>query len=75
MILEWLRHRVRRAYLRDLRQSIERPPEHIAVIQDGNRRYAREHGLESSTGHTHGADTTEDLLHWCDELSIAEVTL
>lgn len=74
-MLSWIRQRVRRAYLRELKQSIETPPAHIAVIQDGNRRYAREHGLESSDGHAHGAETTEEMLHWCDELSIEEVTL
>lgn len=74
-MFEWLRKRVRRTYLHELTQSIDSPPEHIAVIQDGNRRYARERGMDNSSGHVHGADTTEDLLHWCNELSIREVTL
>lgn len=71
----WLKTRIRRAYLRDLKESIEQPPEHVAVIQDGNRRYARERGMESSSGHKHGAETTEDLLHWCEEVGIREITL
>ena len=74
-MLEWVRSRIRRAYTRDLKQSLSTPPDHIAVIQDGNRRYAREHGMDSSDGHAHGADTTEEMLHWCNELSIDEVTL
>lgn len=74
-MLEWVRSRVRRAYIQDLKQSFSTQPDHVAVIQDGNRRYARERGMESSDGHAHGADTTEELLHWCNELSIDEVTL
>lgn len=71
----WLKKRIRRVYLRELKESIEESPEHVAVIQDGNRRYARDHGMDSSSGHEHGADTTEDLLHWCEEVGIREVTL
>jgi len=74
-MFKWLKTRVRRAYLRELKGSIEEPPTHVAVIQDGNRRYAREQGMGHSSGHEHGADTTEDMLHWCDEVGIREVTL
>lgn len=74
-MISWLRTRLQRAYLRDLKRSISNPPTHVAVIQDGNRRYARERGLDDSAGHAHGAETTEEMLHWCNELGIAEVTL
>lgn len=73
--MNWFRSRLRRAYTRTLRRSISNPPDHIAVIQDGNRRYAQQQGLEKSRGHSSGAETTEDLLHWCNEVSIQEVTL
>lgn len=74
-MLEWITTRLRDAYVGEIKQSIETTPSHIAVIQDGNRRYARKHGLDPSDGHAHGAETTEDLLHWCNELDISEVTL
>lgn len=73
--MNWVRSRLRRAYTQTLRRSIDNPPDHIAVIQDGNRRYANQQGLDKSQGHSSGAETTEDLLHWCNELSIQEVTL
>lgn len=73
--MSWLRSRFRQAYLQILRRSISSPPEHIAVIQDGNRRYAQKQGTEKSQGHSSGAETTEDLLHWCEEIAIQEVTL
>jgi tritrans,polycis-undecaprenyl-diphosphate synthase [geranylgeranyl-diphosphate specific] len=63
------------AYERLLRRELSGTPSHVAVIQDGNRRYAREQGVETNQGHSEGAETTEALLHWCDELGIDEVTL
>ena len=74
-MFRWVKTRMQRVYLRELKQSIENPPEHVAVIQDGNRRYAREHGMDSSSGHKHGAETTEEMLQWCEEVGIREVTL
>jgi tritrans,polycis-undecaprenyl-diphosphate synthase [geranylgeranyl-diphosphate specific] len=64
------------AYGRHLKRGISDPPAHVAVIQDGNRRYARERGYEEATeGHRHGAETTEDVLRWCRELGVEELTL
>lgn len=74
-MFRWVKTRMQRIYLHELRQSIENPPEHVAVIQDGNRRYARERGMDSSSGHERGAETTEDMLQWCEEVGIREVTL
>jgi tritrans,polycis-undecaprenyl-diphosphate synthase [geranylgeranyl-diphosphate specific] len=73
--MNWLRSRLRRAYTETLRRSISNPPDHVAVIQDGNRRYAAKQGLDESRGHNSGAETTEELLHWCEEVSIQELTL
>lgn len=50
-------------------------PRHIAIIQDGNRRYARELGADTSVGHRAGADTTERLLGWACDLGVEHITL
>ncbi|WP_262180729.1 polyprenyl diphosphate synthase [Haloarcula laminariae] len=63
------------AYERVLQRELSGTPSHVAVIQDGNRRYARKQGVETTQGHSEGAETTEALLHWCDDLGIDEVTL
>jgi len=48
---------------------------HIAVILDGNRRYAKARGMPQYRGHEHGGKKVEELLNWCKELAIKEVTL
>ncbi|MDD1728546.1 MAG: polyprenyl diphosphate synthase [Methanospirillum sp.] len=50
-------------------------PTHIAIIQDGNRRFARKKGLATSYGHRVGADRTEEVLEWAQELGIRYITL
>ncbi|WP_436901633.1 polyprenyl diphosphate synthase [Halovenus halobia] len=70
-----LRAPVERLYARVLESELEATPSHIAVIQDGNRRYAAKEGVEKTAGHRQGAETTEALLKWCAELDIEEVTL
>jgi tritrans,polycis-undecaprenyl-diphosphate synthase [geranylgeranyl-diphosphate specific] len=49
--------------------------EHIAIILDGNRRWASENDLNPWLGHKKGAETVEQLLDWCDKLSVKFVTL
>jgi short-chain Z-isoprenyl diphosphate synthase len=50
-------------------------PRHIAVILDGNRRWAKEHGTDTVTAYRRGGDRVHDLLSWCAELGIEVVTL
>ncbi len=52
-----------------------RIPRHIGVILDGNRRFARGIGLDARKGHEYGVEKVHDLLQWCLELGIANVTL
>lgn len=49
--------------------------EHIAIIQDGNRRYAMRIGISKVLGHSHGAETAERVSDWCLELGIKHLTL
>ena len=50
-------------------------PEHIAVILDGNRRWANTHSAPTSFGHEIGADKVEELLRWCLNLDVRTVTI
>ncbi|XP_037778705.1 dehydrodolichyl diphosphate synthase complex subunit DHDDS-like [Penaeus monodon] len=49
-------------------------PRHLAVIMDGNRRYARKEHQDILTGHTRGFHKLTEVLSWCRDLGINEVT-
>jgi short-chain Z-isoprenyl diphosphate synthase len=58
-----------------LRATPDRP-RHVAVMLDGNRRWARDAGLRDvNDGHRAGAAKIVDLLGWCEEASVEVVTL
>lgn len=50
-------------------------PNHVAIILDGNRRWAKRHLYLPKVGHYKGADRVEDLIKWCEELGIKIITL
>lgn len=49
-------------------------PQHIAVIMDGNRRYAKVIEVEPMEGHRLGREKLDEVLHWCLELDIPVLT-
>jgi tritrans,polycis-undecaprenyl-diphosphate synthase [geranylgeranyl-diphosphate specific] len=49
-------------------------PKHVAVILDGNRRWAAEHHLRTWEGHKYGAQTFDKFLDWCIELNVEQVS-
>ncbi|MEM3832339.1 MAG: polyprenyl diphosphate synthase [Thermoprotei archaeon] len=50
-------------------------PQHIAVIMDGNRRWARRRSLFPWLGHRYGAKKAREFLRWCLDLNIKTVTI
>lgn len=50
-------------------------PEHVAIIMDGNRRFATDLGLAPYAGHLFGRDKVEEVMEWCFELKIKNLTL
>lgn len=50
-------------------------PNHIGIIMDGNRRFAKEFGIGNDTGHSEGARRLEDVLQWCWDVDIHIVTV
>src|SRR6056297_2669798 len=71
----WVSRRLGRTYERLLHREIGDGPTHVAIIQDGNRRYARKQGADAPDGHRAGAETSEQVLDWCDDVDIKELTL
>lgn len=50
-------------------------PKHLALIPDGNRRWALKHKLQPWEGHKFGAEKIEEFLNWCLELKIPQVSV
>ena len=65
------------AYERQVLRNLpkESLPRHVAVMLDGNRRWAKARGEGTATGHQAGADKIEELLEWCREAGVQYVTL
>jgi short-chain Z-isoprenyl diphosphate synthase len=50
-------------------------PQHVGVMLDGNRRWARAVGADTARGYQAGAANIEPLLDWCEEVGVKVVTL
>ena len=48
---------------------------HIAIIMDGNRRWAKEHNLPSAFGHKKGVDSLKTVMRACDDFGIKYLTV
>jgi len=62
--------------LQDLPPDLERErlPRHVAVIMDGNGRWAKRQGLPRVMGHKQGVDALKDLLRCCNDWGIKALT-
>ncbi len=56
-------------------QEMQNLPQHIAIIMDGNRRWAKERGMRATEGHKVGADTLEKILTYCNKIGIKFLTV
>jgi len=54
--------------------DVQRLPKHVAVIMDGNGRWAKQRGLPRIMGHRRGVDTLKDLLRCCKDWGIQALT-
>lgn len=50
-------------------------PEHIAIIMDGNGRWAKKRGLPRAAGHKRGVDTVKEITESCADLGVKYLTL
>jgi len=50
-------------------------PGHVAIIMDGNGRWAKQHGLPRVEGHRRGADSAREIIRTAGELGIKYLTL
>ncbi len=50
-------------------------PKHIAIIMDGNRRWAKEKGLDTKFGHKAGAETLEKIASYANKIGLKYLTV
>lgn len=55
--------------------DIEKLPQHIAIIMDGNSRWAQSRGLPTKSGHRHGAEAAREIVNSCVKRNIPFLTL
>lgn len=55
--------------------DMNRIPRHVAIIMDGNGRWAKAHGMERSDGHVEGVNTVRRITEIASELGIGHLTL
>lgn len=53
----------------------ETMPKHIAIIMDGNRRWAKAKGMPASYGHKEGAKTLEKIVRYCNKIGLEYITV
>lgn len=53
----------------------EKMPRHIAIIMDGNRRWARKKGLDPKLGHKEGAKTLEKIVRYANTIGLEYITV
>ena len=55
--------------------DVQKMPSHIAIIMDGNGRWAQEKGQDRLYGHYHGVESVRNIVEGCAELGIGYLTL
>lgn len=56
-------------------QKIDDAPSHIAIIMDGNRRWARAHGLPDEKGHEKGTENLEKVVEAAEQMGVKALTV
>ena len=58
-----------------VREDFEKLPRHVAIIMDGNGRWAKAHKLNVATGHRQGVETLRDIIRHTDDLKIEALSI
>ena len=55
--------------------DFERLPRHVAIIMDGNGRWAKKRGLPRTAGHAAGAETFRTIATYCKDIGLEYLTV
>mgnify|MGYP001768865078 CR=1 FL=1 len=50
-------------------------PSHVGIIMDGNRRWAKNHGLPAASGHSRGAEVFKNIAKYCNKVGFEHLTV
>jgi len=64
----------RQIFVPDVEIDLDRLPRHIAIIMDGNGRWAKSKGLDRKAGHGAGAETLREIADFCSDIGIEVLT-
>lgn len=56
-------------------EELNNVPQHIAIIMDGNRRWAKQNKLDVRLGHKKGAETLEKMVKYCNKIGVKYLTV
>lgn len=64
-------------YDRLLSRNVQRDllPGHVAIVMDGNRRFALSSGLRNEQGHRMGKEKVREVMRWCRDMGIKYLTV
>ena len=62
-------------FFRKKPQTDRKIPEHIAIIMDGNGRWAKKRGLPRNAGHAAGSKTFKDIARYCNKIGVKHLTV
>ena len=65
---------IRQKFIKDVDIDMTRLPKHIAIIMDGNGRWAKRRGLSRKAGHGAGAETLREIADYCSDIGIEVLT-
>lgn len=54
--------------------DMQRIPQHIGIIMDGNGRWAKKHNLPRTMGHKKGAEVLEKIVEYCNDIGVKAIT-
>ena len=58
-----------------VREDFQKLPQHVAIIMDGNGRWAKKHKLNVAMGHRQGVETLREIIRHTDDLKIEALTI
>lgn len=50
-------------------------PKHLGIIMDGNRRFAKDKGVQTGEGHKKGSEKLKDVIRWCYDMDVRVLTV